>query len=175
MSKKGDARIERALLGELKQKEKSARLVARVRADLPPERVPRFGADPGSIFQMQMAWQCDSADRAESWSWGQAREWGDEAWNTDIEPKLNEFAKLLWREIDDFVTSSGHKAHHAMPVENIDTEPQARIETLEIIHDGDIFRFRLGAQKRLWGFRIVNIFEVLWYDPLHMIYQLDPD
>jgi hypothetical protein len=173
VSKKGDARIARAVEKRLRQKEKTARLTARVR--LPELRTPRLGADPGSIFQMQMAWHCDCADRKDSWSWGQARDWGDEAWAGVIEPKLNEFAKLLWREIDAFVTGTGHKAHHSMPVENIDDEPQTRIDELAMEHDGDIFRFRLGAKKRLWGFRIVNVFEVLWYDPHHMIYQLDPE
>lgn len=175
MSKKGDARIARAHADELKQETKSARLVARIQTELIPTRSPRLGADPGSIFHMQMTWHCNSADRKESWSWGQQREWGDDAWKGEIEPKLNEFASLCWREIDDFVTGSGHKAHHSMEVESIDDEAQARITFLEIETDGDIFRFRLGHKKRLWGFRVVNVFEVLWYDPLHMIYQLDPD
>jgi hypothetical protein len=106
---------------------------------------------------------------------GTSTRMGDEAWSGVIDPKLNEFAKLLWREINKFTTDTGRKSHHSMPVENIDTEPQARIRELEMDHDGDIFRFRLGNRRRLWGFRVVNVFEVLWYDPLHKIYELDPD
>jgi hypothetical protein len=175
MSKKGDARIARAVARKLRNENKSVRLVQRVQAELPKERTPRLGADPGSIFDMPMLWHCDCADRAESWSWGQARDWGEEAWTGVIEPKLREFEKLPWKEIHKFNTNSGHKAHHSMPIESIDAEPQRRIVHLEIEHDGDIFRFRLGYKKRLWGFRFANVFEVLWYDPEHMIYQLDPD
>lgn len=171
MSKKGDARIARALRDKLKQQEKSARLIERVKVDF----VPRLGADPKSIFHMQMDWHCNCADRAESWSWGQPREWGEEAWTGIIEPKLKEFEKLQWKEIDKFTTPNGHKSHHSMDVEDIDDEPQTRITDLQIEHDGEIFRFRLGNRRRLWGFRSVNIFEVLWYDPTHMIYRLDPD
>jgi hypothetical protein len=97
MSKKRDARIARVVTKKLKNEDKSVRLVQRVQTELPKERKPRLGADPGSIFNMQMAWHCDAADKAESWSWGQPRDWGDEAWGTLIEPKLSYFEKLLWR------------------------------------------------------------------------------
>jgi hypothetical protein len=39
----------------------------------------------------------------------------------------------------------------------------------------DIYRFRLGNKRRLWGFRRVNLFEILWYDPDHNVYPTDPD
>lgn len=175
MSKKGDARIARAVAQALKEQEKHARLVARVAADTPRERTIRLGADPGSIFHMTMAWHCENADTKDRWSWGQARQWGLDEWNEHVQPKLDQFSALQWREIDAFVTPSGHKAHHSMPCETIAAEPQARLRELEMEVDGDIFRFRVGAKKRLWGFRIVNVFGVLWYDPLHRIYPTDPD
>jgi hypothetical protein len=175
VSKKGDARIARALKKKLEQEKKSARLREWAAADLPTEKRPRLGADPGSIFDMQMDWHCNSADRIDTWSWGQEREWGAVARETVILPKLSEYEKLLWKEIDRFVTPSGHKAHHAMAVDNIDAEPRTRLERIQLEHDEDIFRFRLGAKRRLWGFRVANVFEILWYDPLHMIYRLDPE
>ena len=175
MSKKGDARINRAVERKSKVKDKSARLLARIEAKAASTKAPRLGADTGSIFHMQMAWTCDAPDCADSWSWGQPRQWRDTEWSGEIEPKLNGFAGLRWSEIDAFTTNSGHKAHHAMDVARIDDEPRDRIKFLALAHDGDIFRFRLGFKKRLWGFRIVNVFEVLWYDPHHMIYRLDPE
>jgi len=41
--------------------------------------------------------------------------------------------------------------------------------------DGDIYRFPLGNRGRLWGFRILNVFEILWYDPENNVYPVDPD
>jgi len=47
---------------------------------------------------------------------------------------------------------------------------------MELGHSGEsIFRFRLSNMRRLWGFRVVNQFQILWYDPEHNIYPTDPD
>jgi hypothetical protein len=173
MSKKGDARIARALEDELKKKEKSARLVARVQAELPIYKVVRTGVDPASIYQMQMAWSGDNADCAGEWSWG-PRQWEQEAWESVISPKLANFQTMRWSEIEAATTGNGHCMHHEMAVETICDECQTRLLELERV-DGDIYRFRLGNMKRLWGFRIVNVFEILWYDPLHQVYPTDPD
>ena len=139
----------------------------------PRDREPRAGADPGSIFHMLMTWTVAKADRAENWSWG-PREWGEENWARIILPKLTDWQRLYWREIDAFVTDTRHKSHHNMSVSDICGEAQDRLIELEQIED-DIFRFRLGNRRRLWGFRIVSEFQILWYDPEHHIYPTDPD
>jgi hypothetical protein len=173
MSKKGDARIERALEKKLKQQQKSARLVARVQAEFPPQRTPRLGADPESIFQLLMEWTSIDADIDGNWSWG-PRAWSEADWTGIILPKLRDFATMRWREIDAALTDSGHRMHHSMPVEVICDECQTRLLELEKVDD-DIFRFRLGNLPRLWGFRILQVFHVLWYDPRHQVYPTDPD
>jgi len=178
---KREARIERKLERKLRQDEQSARLrerpenVAAVRAEkAPSERVVRYGADPGSIYHMSMAWNTDRADRKDSWSWGHEREWGYPAWNTIIHPKLKQFEQLLWREVESFNTDTGHRMHHSMEVDSICSESQVRLGDLGFDHD-EIYRFRLGNKRRLWGFRFLNVFEILWYDPDHNIYPTDPD
>lgn len=123
---------------------------------------------------MMMTWTDEHADRADTWSWGQDREWGGAAWDGTIHPKLKEWEKLQWKEIDRLTTSNGHKMHHSMPCEILCDESQLRL--MDLGHSGEsIFRFRLGNMQRLWGFRIVGEFQVLWYDPLHQIYPTDPD
>lgn len=121
-----------------------------------------------------MAWTIDAADRDGRWSWGVDREWGDQAWADIIEPKLKEFEQLLWREIEAQTTDTGHRSHHPMDVDQICKESQERLVELQHSHD-TIYRFRLGNKRRLWGFRIVNVFETLWYDPNHKIYPTEPD
>lgn len=140
----------------------------------PVAREPRVGADPGSIFDMMMTWTEAHADRVDAWSWGQNREWGQLAWDGMIHPKLTEWQKLLWKEIDAFSTSTGHKMHHSMSCDVLCNESQLRL--IDLGHSGEsIFRFRLGNLCRLWGFRIVSEFQILWYDPEHRIYPTDPD
>jgi hypothetical protein len=169
---KREARIARALDKELKAKEKSARLVERVREEFPPQRIPRLGANPDSIYQMLMEWSSDDADCKGDWTWG-PRGWEESEWNTIILPKLKSFETMRWHEIEAAITDSGHRMHHSMQIEVICNECQTRLLELEKVDD-DIYRFRLGNNRRLWGFRIVQCFEILWYDPLHQVYPLDP-
>jgi hypothetical protein len=179
---KAEARIARQAAKKLRHVEKSVRMKerpdfaeARTAIDI-SERSVRTGANPGSIFGMQVQWTTESADRDGAWESGTARQWADECWKSVIYPKLEEFGKLTWGEIDQFITGGKdrHKMHHNMEVDILADEAQYRL--LELDKHGDIiFRFRLAAKKRLWGFRIVNKFELLWYDPEHEIYPTDPD
>jgi hypothetical protein len=124
---------------------------------------------------MQMVWTVEKADREGNWTWG-ARDWSENDWGAVIYPKLREFQALRWLEIESFTTGSEHdrhRMHHSMPVDTICTESQNRLTQLSLDYD-EIYRFRLGNRRRLWGFRIVNVFETLWYDPLHKIYPTDP-
>jgi hypothetical protein len=101
---------------------------------------------------MIMAWTIDRADRKEAWSWG-PREWGDEAWTAVIQPKLIQFQAMYWREIEAARTDTGHRMHHSMPTDIIHSECRDRLSYLDIDND-EIYRFRLGNRRRLWGFRI---------------------
>lgn len=168
--RRSEARLERQLAKQLKEQEKSVRLRERPA----PVKQVRFGADPGSIYHMEMTWVCSDPDCDGVWSWGVARQWSDEDWAYLIEPKLQEFARLTWGEIDKFSSDTGHKMHHNMDTEVIRDEAQLRLMEIEKYEDV-IFRFRLGNKKRLWGFRELAEFRVVWFDPTHEIYPTEPD
>lgn len=179
--KKREARIAREEAKKLAEIEKSARLRekiplggARQGEEIAANKSVRTGANPGSIFAMQMEWTVDGADLSDSWSWGVARQWSDDDWHGTIHPKLQEWGKLTWAEIDKPSSDSGHKMHHNMDTDAICDEAQYRMVEIERYAD-TIFRFRLGNKRRLWGHRIVNKFEILWYDPTHKVYPTDPD
>lgn len=179
MSRKREARLARKLAKEIRNDEKSARL-----RELPEDRVVRseyakdagkevrVGANPGSIYGMHVSWTCDDPDRDGQWESGTLRDWGEEAWQQDIVPKLNEFSKLTWAEVESMSSDTGHRMHHLMDTEAIADEAQYRLVEIEKEND-TIYRFRLGNLPRLWGFRIVAEFQVLWYDPKHEIYPVD--
>ena len=88
-----------------------------------------------------------------------------------IQPKLDEFQTLTWGEIDAFTSDTWHKMHHDTNIEDICKEAQIRLIDIEKMGDV-IFRFRLGNQPRLWGFRVLNEFSILWYDPTHKVYPV---
>jgi hypothetical protein len=95
-------------------------------------------------------------------------------WKAVIQPKLDAFERMLWREIEAATSDTGHRMHHSMECDVICLEAQGRLNDLHSDAD-EIYRFRLGNRRRLWGFRITNRFEILWYDPEHHIYPTDPD
>lgn len=182
MSKKGDARVKLRLAKALKQKERTARQAS----DLAPKAARsqyakeapkqiRLGANPDSVFQMKMRWTDEHADKDGEWTWGVARDWGEEVWNAELQPKLNQFAALTWAEIErQNYGNEGkrHRAHHTMNTCDVCDEAQSRLHDLVRAYPDILFRFRLGNLPRLWGVRIVDQFEVLWYDPTHQIYPL---
>jgi len=175
---KAEKRLLRAAAKHDIRAEKSARLRERptgdeVRlGDEPPQKSPRLGADPGSIFDLKVTWSVDKADCKDCWSWGTDRQWSLEDWTGLIEPKLFEFSALTWKEIDAFTSGTGHKMHHNMEVHQLAEEAQYRLVEIEQFAD-TMFRFRLGSKPRLWGFRVLGHFEVVWYDPEHAIYPVD--
>lgn len=45
-----------------------------------------------------------------------------------------------------------------------------RLEALKLSDMTEISRLRIGGAGRLYGFRIANVFHVLWWDPKHEIW-----
>ena len=169
--KRAEARVARAARKRLQDAEKSARL----KVTPASEKTVRLGADPGSIFGMKMTWNDERRDCDGSWAWGTPRQWSSAAWDAQIKPKLEEWAKLTWGEIDQLVTGSSrkrHKMHHSMETRILVEDAQQRLVETDNIEEF-IFRFRLGNLPRLWGFRRAGEFHLLWYDPNHEIYPTE--
>jgi hypothetical protein len=84
-----------------------------------------------------------------------------------IKDRLHEYEKRKWSEL----TGSSHP----MPIERINGEAQERLDHLRyqdyvLLYQLDI---RMPGQKhRLWGFRVENIFKILWWDTTHGIYSV---
>jgi hypothetical protein len=91
----------------------------------------------------------------------------------EVVGKLCEFAKLTWREIERQSTGGQrrHRKHHDMDLDKICSDAQADLKASKLDERfGDtLFRFRLGGEKRLWGFRNGRIFHIVWWDPKHKV------
>jgi hypothetical protein len=108
---------------------------------------------------------------------------GEWSWPLDGEASemlqfLCEMGQLTWNEIRAQQTGgrSRHRKHHEMPFEVLC--PEATMRLTDLGHDErfeELFRFRLGNKKRLWGFVSQHIFYVLWWDRDHAVYPTDPD
>jgi hypothetical protein len=67
-----------------------------------------------------------------------------------------------------------HRMHHPMDTCVLSDEAQYRLIERDIYAD-TIYRFRLGNKPRLWGFRRLAEFSLVWYDPEHEIYPVEAD
>jgi hypothetical protein len=44
----------------------------------------------------------------------------------------------------------------------------------EVMEEQELFRFRVSATVRLWGFIKGSVFHVLWWDANHKVYPTGP-
>lgn len=93
-----------------------------------------------------------------------------------------EMARLPWQEIWRLLYNSSrqtHRKHHYQALDTLCSDAQARIteRRLDEVVGAELFRFRLAAKKRLWGFTLDNdpTFYVLWWDPDHKVYPMEPE
>lgn len=175
----------RKLAGVQAAQDKRARLLERPleeqthtpRINTVPElsKTARSIQNPTSIYSLPMEWCPLRSDREGSWSWGQERAWAEDEWTATIEPALVELAKLTWSEIVAQMTGgkNRHKKHHDMDVGVIADEALTRWIEHGLEEYDTAFRFRLGNKPRLWGFRTGAKFNIVWWDPNHMIYPVD--
>lgn len=140
MSRK-QARADRKHEKQLKNQEKSARLVQivkedirpRVEFDLPSHKTPRSSEDPVSIMQMRMEYNImQFADREGMWSWGQGRDWCHQNHRSGnacvIRSTMIEMSGLYWHEILSQTTGGRdrRKKHHSHDWNSICDEAQNR-------------------------------------------------
>ena len=115
-----------------------------------------------------------SADIKGEWSWGQKRSWGKSTWNEIIFPHISSYKEKTWLEIENEV-SGKHKRNKSYTIDKICHEAQRRLGEIQLEDLDEIFRFRLASRQRLYGFRICEVFFILWWDPDHKIYPLSKD
>jgi hypothetical protein len=99
--------------------------------------------------------------------------------------ELIEFACTMagqsWREIEQMSTGTKAKRrplHHDQDVDTIEASAKRdlnRRKLSDTIGDRSLFRFRLGGEKRLWGFRTGQVFHAIWLDREHGVYKQDKD
>lgn len=87
--------------------------------------------------------------------------------------KFREFVKIIVRRLNDLETMAWQEitkrtSCHPMPVQNICSKAQSRINELfkdiDTLHQIDVSEF-----GRVWGFRDRSMFYLIWYDPDHTV------
>lgn len=87
---------------------------------------------------------------------------------------LCDLARMTWKEID-ALEFNGRPKHHYQGIGKVTRKARqdAKREKLEKTFGDEMFRFRLGSTRRLWGFRAGRVFHVVWWDPEHKVYPTE--
>lgn len=120
----------------------------------------------------KVTWCASKGDVEGIWSWGENRQWTEAEWGETIKPTLDGFKNLTWQEVDDFSSGSGHKSHHSQDLATISYEAQLRWAHLKLHEFDNLFRFRLGGTKRVWGYIVQSHFYAVWWERYHKIYDV---
>ena len=75
---------------------------------------------------------------------------------------LKNFETMLWNDILG-------RNNHAVLVSQISREAQVRLEDLKLDDNESLISLRLTGTQRIWGIRIGNILQLLWWDPNHEV------
>lgn len=107
---------------------------------------------------------------------------GSWSWMTDDESAvvlaaLIRLSKNTWNELrsQSGPGKQGHRLHHDQDISRICQEAQDRLTSTHLDEQfGDsMFRFAISATQRLWGFRVGDIFYIVWWDRNHLVYSLE--
>jgi hypothetical protein len=72
------------------------------------------------------------------------------------------FESMKWSEIEG-------PRHHFVEIGKIINDAQRRLETIGLDDISSLFSFSIEGEPRVWGVRINEVFNVLWWDPEHKV------
>ncbi len=105
------------------------------------------------------AWRIGTLDLVGQWGWQEIEK---EFFFNKILPKIKNFETMLWNDILG-------RNNHAVLVSQISREAQVRLEDLKLDDNESLISLRLTGTQRIWGIRIGNILQLLWWDPNHEV------
>lgn len=83
----------------------------------------------------------------------------------EVRTKLRDFESMTWHEI---LVVAKHR-NHAVAIEDLCKEARARLEEIGQGDLEELVSLRLSGAERVWGIRVENILQVLWWDPAHAV------
>jgi hypothetical protein len=99
--------------------------------------------------------------------WGWKRVEGQDL--LQIQCRLASFEQMTWREIDSDARSCG-----LMPVEIIAADAQKRLVAIGQEDIPALYKLRITKRGRVWGVRDRHVLRLLWWDPEHTVYPMNP-
>lgn len=132
----------------------------------PSGRSSRSILSPDDANGQTPVWSIAIFDAAGPWGRGQPSE--TTLWS-QIFPKLRNYESMTWGEI-----YRNKKRDHSVAVSGIVKVARERLVTLKLDDLDELFRFRLSGTMRVWGIREGRVFRILWWDPDHEVWPVEP-
>lgn len=120
---------------------------------------PRRQVELNNFQNQYPVWQLNLLDKDGKWGWSVI---GKNRWEEKILPKLCNFETMNWSEIE-------NSGSHFIDTNIIIKEAQKRLVELNMDDLDQIFSLRLEGRLRLFGKRIGNILQIMWFDFEHEI------
>ncbi|EKX91837.1 hypothetical protein HMPREF9997_00500 [Corynebacterium durum F0235] len=89
---------------------------------------------------------------------------------------LSTLHTMTWGDWESHRTNNGRK-HHSQRIDSLSRSALKRLREINPTLDQaeeELFRFRLGSTRRLWGYRSGATFRILWWDDHHQVYPTEP-
>ena len=131
---------------------------------------PRIAFDTKQISNQKPTWQLNRIDNKGKWGW---KEIGKNRWENDILPKLCNFERMTWPEIEQASggRSSGNNSHFVNK-NNLSKMARERLEELQIDDVDQVYSLRLTGKTRIIGKRIGSIMQIIWFDFNHEVIDM---
>lgn len=126
------------------------------------KKIPRISKSFGESDDENPVWQIGSIDLSGPFGWGGVDR---KLLLGEILPKFKSFESMKWREI------LGHNSHEIRIVD-LSRAAQRRLEELKILDIEQLISLRLSGRKRVWGIKMQETLQVLWWDPEHQVYPV---
>lgn len=124
--------------------------------EIPKGRSIAQGGDPEQYYSENPAWTFANADQ-EMWAFSQEHI-GEQIW-TEILPRLKALETQTWSEI----LLRDKKQNHSLDMNDLNKVAQDRLAS-KYIEAESLISLRVKGNRRLYGYMIGRVFNVLWYD-----------
>lgn len=110
---------------------------------------------------MKPAWRLNLLEMCDPFGWHVL----DEQKVREIRQKLANFESMTMREI--FVVNRSN--NHPVKFADLCAGARERLWKLNLEDTEEIHSLRLSGAERVWGIRELNVLNLLWWDPDHLI------
>lgn len=81
-----------------------------------------------------------------------------------VAERMKTYGRLTWHKIE-----TEYRIFHRIPRSALVPEAKRRLAELKMEDIDELGRLKLNGRPRLWGIRRGRVFNVLWYDPEHVV------